>query len=228
MLEDGVMVEKPPTLKPEEKERHVIAHAEACFYANDLSRTEWVTHGKQPLRQKGRGRIVHVSDFIIERSGRLLLTESERNAQMQLPCAPTIAPSLLEPLFDGQGTAVNQPVGAETDEVKKTTKGGVKKERKKKEILLDKLREPTGTVAKGRTFAENSDWSPDALSVTGEGPYRLPSFDARRIIYPGANGDPWWDMPQLIAQVSLVCVFVICALGTNKIIDEGRNFNIQL
>ncbi|KAJ7111417.1 hypothetical protein C8R44DRAFT_528714, partial [Mycena epipterygia] len=25
--------------------------------------------------------------------------------------------------------------------------------------------------------------------------------DARRIIYPGANYDPWWDMPQLIVQV---------------------------
>ena len=31
----------------------------------------------------------------------------------------------------------------------------------------------------------------------------MPSFDARRIIYPGANGDAWWDMPQLLAQVSL-------------------------
>jgi hypothetical protein len=32
--------------------------------------------------------------------------------------------------------------------------------------------------------------------------YQIPSFDARRIIYPGANYDPWWDMPQLIAQVN--------------------------
>jgi hypothetical protein len=34
--------------------------------------------------------------------------------------------------------------------------------------------------------------------------YRIPSFDAQRIIYPGANHDPWWDMPQLIAQVKLL------------------------
>ncbi|KAF8493765.1 hypothetical protein F5888DRAFT_1806092 [Russula emetica] len=27
-----------------------------------------------------------------------------------------------------------------------------------------------------------------------------PPFDARQIIYPGANYDPWWDMPQLLAQ----------------------------
>ena len=78
------MVEKPPTLKPGQKERHLIAHDEVCFHANDLSRMEWVAGGKQPLRQKGRGRIVHVSDFIMERTGRLCLTESEREAQMRL------------------------------------------------------------------------------------------------------------------------------------------------
>ena len=49
------MVEKPPTLKPGQKERHLIAHDEVCFHANDLSQTEWVAGGKQPLQQKGRG-----------------------------------------------------------------------------------------------------------------------------------------------------------------------------
>ena len=63
------MVEKWPTLKPGDRECHVIAHDEACFHANDLSRVEWVAGREQPLRQKGRGRIVHVSDFIIERTG---------------------------------------------------------------------------------------------------------------------------------------------------------------
>lgn len=91
------MVKKPPTLGPDKKERHLIAHDEVCFHANDLSRTEWVTHGEQPLRQKGRGRIVHVSDFIIERTGRLFLTESEREAQMKLPCAPKVEPAPAEP-----------------------------------------------------------------------------------------------------------------------------------
>ena len=26
--------------------------------------------------------------------------------------------------------------------------------------------------------------------------------DARKIIYPGSNGDPWWDTKQLLAQLS--------------------------
>jgi len=196
------MVEKPPTLKPGEKECHVIAHDEVCFHANDLSRTEWVAGKEQPLRQKGPcGRIVHVSDFIIERAGRLCLTASEREAQMKLPCAPDVERTdLAEPLklteTPGPATTPNAPTIAKTEETKKATKRGVKKEQKKKETQLDKPSKPTGTPAKGQTFAENSNWNPCTLS-------RLPSFDARRIIYPGANGDPWWDMSQLIAQVSI-------------------------
>ena len=27
------------------------------------------------------------------------------------------------------------------------------------------------------------------------------SWDARKVVYPGANGDPYWDCKQLIAQV---------------------------
>ena len=188
-LVEGVMVAKPPTLKTGEIESHAIAHDEVCFHTNDLSRTEWVAGGAQPLRQKGRGRIVHVSDFIIESTGRLCLTESERKAQMKLPCAPKVEPTPTEP---------------PKEEVKKATKerkSGVKKGRKKAKEVPEKPSEPTGTSANGRTFAENSNWDPNASSGAGEGPYRLPSFDARRIIYPGANGDPWWDMPQLLAQV---------------------------
>ena len=186
------MVEKPPTLKPGDQECHVITHDEVCFHANDLSRTEWVTGKNLPLRQKGRGRIVHVSDFIIERTGRLCLTESERDTQMKLPCAPGIGLGVLPVTAPGASTITKT-------EEEKSTKKGVKKERKKKERPPTKANDPTGTLAKGRTFAENSNWNP-GVSLD-KGLYRLPSFDARRIIYPGANGDPWWDMPQLVAQV---------------------------
>ncbi|KIK52545.1 hypothetical protein GYMLUDRAFT_179992 [Collybiopsis luxurians FD-317 M1] len=31
--------------------------------------------------------------------------------------------------------------------------------------------------------------------------YQIRSFEARRIIYPGSNYDPWWDIKQLISQV---------------------------
>ena len=28
------------------------------------------------------------------------------------------------------------------------------------------------------------------------------NLDARKIIYPGAGGDPWWDTKQLLVQIS--------------------------
>lgn len=56
-------------------------------------------------------------------------------------------------------------------------------------------------MTQGRTYAEN-DWVPPPPPAPFTA-YQIPSFDARRIIYPGANYDPWWDMPQLIAQVCL-------------------------
>ena len=30
---------------------------------------------------------------------------------------------------------------------------------------------------------------------------RLPSFEARKIIYPGKGFDAWWDLPQLLQQL---------------------------
>jgi len=64
-------------------------------------------NGEQPLRKKGRGRLIHVSDFINSASGRLVIQESD------------------------------------------------------------------GTI----------------------------SQDARVVIYPGSNGDAWWDTEQLLRQV---------------------------
>ena len=82
-------------------------HDECCFHAYDEARSLWLREGEQPLRRKGRGRLIHISDFINEEDGRL--------------------------------------------------------------VLLDE---------KGQIIQ-----------------------DARKIIYPGANGDPWWDTKQLMDQI---------------------------
>ena len=115
--------------------------------------------------------------------------------------------------YTGSTATANTPATHLTSAATVKKKAG-KKVRKKtvKEALPGEPGEPTGTSAGGRTFAENSNWDPNASSATGNGLYRLPSFDARRIIYPGANGDPWWDMLQLIAQVSVFFVFLINTL----------------
>ena len=96
-----------PDIKEGQKQIIVQYHDECCFHVNDEARNLWLRDGEQPLRKKGRGRLIHVSDFINEENGRL--------------------------------------------------------------ILLDE---------NGRIIR-----------------------DARKIIHPGANGDPWWDTKQLMDQI---------------------------
>ncbi|KAF8607403.1 hypothetical protein BDV93DRAFT_591655 [Ceratobasidium sp. AG-I] len=62
-----------------------VFHDECCFHANDQSTSSWIMEGETLLRQKGRGRLVHVSDFIVETSGRLSLTEEQIAQQKALP-----------------------------------------------------------------------------------------------------------------------------------------------
>ncbi|CAK5264192.1 unnamed protein product, partial [Mycena citricolor] len=67
---------------------------------------------------------------------------------------------------------------------------------KKRKRSAKKSASSATAVSQDRTFAGNlTEWN------NQESKYRCRSFDARRIIYPGANYEPWWDMPQLIAQV---------------------------
>ena len=96
-----------PVLKPGEKEIIPHFHDECCFHANDETRSAWLRKDEQPLRKKGRGRLIHVSDLINPETGRLV------------------------------------------------------------------LQNPDGSIAR----------------------------DARKIIYPGSNGDAWWDCEQLLTQM---------------------------
>jgi hypothetical protein len=66
---------KPPKLMP--GERRIIAQFqdECCFHATNEKGTAWLRDGEQPLRKKGRGRLIHVSDFINEEDGRLVIRD---------------------------------------------------------------------------------------------------------------------------------------------------------
>jgi hypothetical protein len=93
------LAEIAPELKDGEKIHYVISHDECCVHANDQVNLEWMREGEQPLRNKSRGRIVHISDFILEHSGRLCLTDTEIAAQLLLPKEP------LPPVTTGATTA---------------------------------------------------------------------------------------------------------------------------
>ncbi|KAF8577760.1 hypothetical protein K439DRAFT_1649010 [Ramaria rubella] len=109
----------PLVLPLGQRHHHFIFQDESTFHANDIEDSVYMAPGEQQLRH---GQLVHVSDFILESTGHLVLPA-------HLIC----------------------------------------------EIKLS-----------GR-------WTDHLNASAG---------DARKIIYLGKNYDPWWDMKQLIKQVS--------------------------
>lgn len=166
----------PPVLKEGEKIHHILFQDETCMHANDQSMYVWQEEGVQPLRSKDRGRLNHCSDIIIEHCGRLVLTPEEIAEQMKLPEQPKPPPVEPQP-----APQANLPLA---------NRLGNRRSRK------NATKETPGR----RTLERADGWVPPPPPTPFKS-YRLPSFDARRIIYPGANHDPWWDMKQLIAQV---------------------------
>lgn len=75
----------PLNLPPGTRQIAPAFHDESCFHANDQSMNNWVREGEILLCQKGRGRLIHVSDIIVEGPGRLVLSEEEIKLQMALP-----------------------------------------------------------------------------------------------------------------------------------------------
>ena len=71
--EDGN--EKGFTLPQGERKIVVVTHDESTFHAYDSRRSIWVEKGEMPLRPKGKGRGIMVSDFLYQR-GRLAAPRS--------------------------------------------------------------------------------------------------------------------------------------------------------
>ncbi len=189
-----------PKLKPGKKIHYPIFHDECCVHANDQCSNVWMREGEQPLRDKGRGRIVHISDFIIEHSGRLVLSEFLQEEQLKLPKQPApptlVAISPDAPNPTASTLAAPTPVLSSTSGITSATKGKGRGSRRKAPAQLK------SKPADRRTLDRTNIWIPPPPPAPFTS-YQLHSFDARQIIYPGANHDPWWDMPQLIAQVGI-------------------------
>lgn len=61
--------------------KKVIAyfHDECCFHALDYMKSAWLAEGQTVLQKKSRGRLIHVSDFITEVTGRLVRRDKDGN-----------------------------------------------------------------------------------------------------------------------------------------------------
>ncbi|CAG8827726.1 14992_t:CDS:2, partial [Cetraspora pellucida] len=53
----------------------LVTHDECIFSAYNRSRSLWIPYGEQPLQKKGEGRSIHVSEFLTDICGRLVLPD---------------------------------------------------------------------------------------------------------------------------------------------------------
>ncbi len=81
--EDNIMILNEPTLAPEKKKHILVVHDESIFYANDGKKTYWGPKDHVPLRKKGMGLSLHVSDFLTEAKGRLKFGGDEACVMMK-------------------------------------------------------------------------------------------------------------------------------------------------
>jgi len=82
---DGIEMEEllPAAI---EKEHVLIFQDVSTFHSNDFKGVSyWLQHGKQILKSKSRGRLIHHSGFLCARYGRLRLTPELVAANSSLP-----------------------------------------------------------------------------------------------------------------------------------------------
>jgi len=83
--DDQTMEPIPPKLGPGEKLHILVPQDECITNVNEQPRIVWLLDNEQPIRSKGKGRAIMTSDWIIETTGRLRLTEEQITAQALLP-----------------------------------------------------------------------------------------------------------------------------------------------
>lgn len=100
IFEGENMEQQNPLLLPNEKLHIFITHDECLFYANDDRPIVWAPIGEPPLRKKGQGKSIMVSDFLLETDGRLKLNENEI---LLYPEVPVEARKFLKPGKNEEG-----------------------------------------------------------------------------------------------------------------------------
>lgn len=82
---DDTLDRIPPKLSPGQEEHVLITQDESIFHTNEFRRRSWLAEDQQPIRKKGNGRVIHVSDFISETIGRIKLSDDQIADQLKLP-----------------------------------------------------------------------------------------------------------------------------------------------
>lgn len=75
----------PPALSSDQRPRILVTHDESCFSSHDGKATIWMDADDRPLRPKGQGRSIMVSEFLCECHGPMKLDESQIAENPSLP-----------------------------------------------------------------------------------------------------------------------------------------------
>src|SRR5436190_23942951 len=94
------MTQLNPEIPSNQKLHIFITHDECLFYANDDRPIVWAPIGEPPLRKKGHGKSIMVSDFLLETIGRLKLTPEQ---SLLNPNIPVEARKFLKPGKNEEG-----------------------------------------------------------------------------------------------------------------------------
>src|SRR6266496_4602878 len=95
---DELEIRIDPELEGEQQVHVLVTHDETTFQSNDGLRSGWRPKNEQPLRKKGQGWSIHVSDFLTETIGRLKLNEDDIDGTIPNEARVIINP---EKNFDG-------------------------------------------------------------------------------------------------------------------------------
>ena len=110
---DDMNEEEQPDLLPSQRRLILVTHDESCFSSHDGRSTIWFDEDNRPLRPKGDGRSIMVSEFICECHGPMQLSPEQRQ---QWPDAPYSSKSIIKPGKNAEGYWTNEDL---IDQVKR-------------------------------------------------------------------------------------------------------------
>ena len=112
-----------PFIGPHHKNLVLLFHDESTYHSNEDQGWMWAEKGNQPIRPKGLGRGIMVSDFIDEFNGLLSLTSEEfERGKLEYPNLKRKARALLKYGADGEGYWNSDKFIAQVEDVIKIVK----------------------------------------------------------------------------------------------------------
>jgi hypothetical protein len=88
---DSMLDRIAPSLLTGEREHIFVVQDETVFHTNEYRRHMWLTSDQQPIRKKGNGQAIHVSDFISETIGQIKLSKDQIADQLNQPAGECLS-----------------------------------------------------------------------------------------------------------------------------------------